>query len=130
MQVEEVFVGDDGVVVHALVDVNHADVFVQVLLKELFSRRGGVGVDLRGRDGHAQRRVPLVVAAGPRQHGVDGRQRRHQVVHRPADDGVVVHAHVDVDHADGVAHTWHNDSIWSKLSLKFKTIICLCLDDP
>lgn len=56
-------------------------------------------------DGCAERRVPLVVAAGPGQHRVDGGDGGHQVVHRPADDRVVVHAHVDVDHADCVADT-------------------------
>lgn len=54
----------------------------------------------------AERRVPFIVAAGPRQHGVDGSEGRYEVVHRPAYDGVVVHAHVDVYHADRVAYTW------------------------
>lgn len=73
------------------------------LLKELLSWCRSIRVSLRCRDGRAERRVPLVVAAGPRQHRVDGRDGCHQVVHRPADDRVVVHAHVDVDHADRVA---------------------------
>lgn len=77
----------------------------KVLLKELLSRRGGIRIDLWGSDRCAERRVPLVVAAGPGQHGVDGGDGGHQVVHRPADDRVVVHAHVDVDHADCVADT-------------------------
>ena len=77
-----------------------------VLLKELLSRRGSIGISLWCGDRGTQGGVPLVVAAGPGQHGVDGGDGRDQVVHRPPDDGVVVHAHVNVDHADCVADAW------------------------
>ena len=46
-------------------------------------------------------------AVVPGQRKVDQRLAADvEVVQRPADDGVVVHAHVDVDHADGVAEAW------------------------
>lgn len=61
--------------------------------------------DERRGDLSAEGCVPLVVTAGPWKHRVDGSQRRDQVVDCPADDGVVVHAHVYVDHADCVAHS-------------------------
>lgn len=46
--------------------------------------------------------VPLVVAARPRQLVLEGGD---QIVDGPADDGVVVHAHVDVQEAYRVADT-------------------------
>lgn len=61
-------------------------------------------MQLRCCDRSAQWSVPLVIAAGPGEHRVDGRQRSYQVVDGPANDGVVVHAHVDIYHADSITH--------------------------
>lgn len=46
--------------------------------------------------------VPRVVARRPQQLG---RERSHEIVDGPADDGIIVHAHVEIDDANGVAHS-------------------------
>lgn len=47
--------------------------------------------------------VPRVVARRPQQLG---RERSHEIVDGPADDGITVHAHVEIDDANGVlAHS-------------------------
>lgn len=59
--------------------------------------------------------VPAVVALGPRQLALE---RGDQVVERPADDRVVVHAHVDVDQADRVSNPCGQSSISAFLEYK------------
>lgn len=54
-------------------------------------------------DGHTVIRVPRVVTAGPRQLGAKWCE---QVIHCPANDGVVVHSHVYVNQADSIADTY------------------------
>lgn len=50
----------------------------------------------------ASRRVPLVVAVGPGQHGGEGREEEAQ---RPRDDHVVVEVHVERDQHHRVPDT-------------------------
>ena len=46
--------------------------------------------------------VPRVVAWRPRQLG---RERSHEIVDGPADNGIIVHAHVEIDDANSVANS-------------------------
>ena len=69
----------------------------------LFGGAAGVGAVGGGSDQSAAVGVPRVAARGPRQLAAE---RRHEVINGPADDGVVVHAHVHVDYANGVAHSF------------------------
>lgn len=77
-----------------------------LLLKELLRWCRSIRVIVQHSDRHAKRCVPFVVTARPGKHGVNGGDGSHQVIHRPANDCVVVHAHVDIYHADSVANTW------------------------
>lgn len=71
------------------------------LLEEFFCGAGGVGVVPGLVDPFAGRGVPLVPTGCPGQFVA---KRGDQIIERPSDYRVVVHAHVDVDQADGVAH--------------------------
>lgn len=71
-------------------------------LEELLGRcRRQLGKVLT-RDRHTVLRVPRIVTRRPGQ--LRG-ERGEEIVDRPANYGVVVHAHVDVDEADRVANT-------------------------
>lgn len=82
-------------------DMLSARATVKYLLEEL-SRWARGPVVPRVQNIRAVYCVPLVVAGHPWQLGGE---RCEQIVHGPADDGVVVHPHVDVNKADGVADT-------------------------
>ena len=76
------------------------------LLEIFFGRTVGYSAIRRRSDQGAAVGVPGVAARSPRK--VRG-ERGEEVVNGPADDGVVVHAHVQVDDADCIAHTCRTD---------------------
>lgn len=58
-----------------------------------------------GADQRATVGVPRVVARRPRQFG---RERGNKIIDSPADDCVIVHAHVEVDDANCVSHSYES----------------------
>ena len=89
----------------------------------LFGGAAGVGAVGGGSDQSAAVGVPRVAARGPRQLAAE---RRHEVINGPADDGVVVHAHVHVDYANGITHTldfqWVTVNLIQRHSFNTETI--------
>lgn len=74
----------------------------KIVLKVFLGGTSDERAVIDGSDKCATVGVPRVVARRPRQLG---RERSHEIVDGPADDGIIVHTHVEIDDANGVAHS-------------------------